>query len=125
MSATDDEPRESPDGVDGSGTASPVLDHLGDATCRTILGVLADRGYPMTAQEVAAATEVSLTSVYRKLDQLVAAGLVVDNAEVDPDGHRRTRYSLAADHIEVGLHATEGLDVTLFRAAAGFRPNVG
>lgn len=100
---------------------SAMLETLGDATCRTILQVLGEGDRPMTVQDIAGDCEVSLTSIYRKLDQLTAAGLVVEREELDPDGHRRSRYRPAAGQIEILLGADRGVEVTLYHTATSER----
>lgn len=100
---------------------STVLEVLGDATSRKLLWLLGEAGGAMTARELADVCDVSLTSVYRKLDQLTEAGLVAEQAEVDPDGHRRSRYRPVVDQIEIGLGADDGVEVRLYNAATTLR----
>lgn len=100
---------------------SIVLEVLGDRTSRKLLWLLGRVDEPMTASEISEAGDASLTSVYRKLDGLTEAGLVVEHAEVDPDGHRRSRYRQAVDQVEIGLGADDGVAVTLYHAATRLR----
>ena len=100
---------------------SAMLEALGDRACRSILQVLGEADRPMTVQAIADDCEVSLTSVYRKLDQLTTAGLVVEREELDPDGHRRSRYRPAAGQIEILLGADRGVEVTLYHTASSER----
>lgn len=100
---------------------SAMLEALGDEANRAILQVLGEAETPLTAGEVAGCCDISLTSIYRKLDQLTAAGLVVEQAELDPDGHRRSRYRPAAGQIEILLGTNDGVEVTLYHTATTHR----
>lgn len=100
---------------------SSVLEVLGDRTSRRLLWLLGEAGGALTARELADVCDASLTSVYRKLDRLTEAGLVEEEAEVDPDGHRRSRYRPVVDQIEIGLGADEGVEVRLYQGATTLR----
>lgn len=116
-----DEPSQEATTSDEPDRLSSVLEVLGDRTSRRLLWLLGEAGGPMTARELAAVCDASLTSVYRKLDQLTEAGLVEEDAEVDPDGHRRSRYRPVVDQIEIGLGADEGVEVRLYQGATTLR----
>ena len=98
-----------------------MLEALGDGTCRAILQTLGEAGRPLTARDLTRDCTASQTSVYRKLDQLTEAGLVEERDELDPDGHRRSRYLPAAGQIEILLGAARGVEVTLLRPASSGR----
>lgn len=100
---------------------SSVLEVLGDGTSRRLLWLLGEAGGALTARELADICDASLTSVYRKLDRLTEAGLVEEDAEVDPDGHRRSRYRPVVDQIEIGLGADDGVEVRLYQGATTLR----
>ncbi len=95
-----------------------VLGVLDDSIARDIIRTLDTISGSMTAQELSESCGISLTSIYRKLDRLTDAGLVEKTAEVDDDGHRRHRFSLVVDHVEVSLGADSAFDVQLYREAA-------
>jgi len=97
---------------------STVLDVLGDDASRTILRVLRDARSPLTVQELSSISEVALTSAYRKLDGLTEAGLLEEREELDPDGHRRSRYRPAVDKVEVSIGAADGAEVRLYTAVS-------
>lgn len=106
---------------------SAVFKSLGDATCRVILRTLHDAPAALTTQEVAAVLDIALSSTYRKLNRLLAAGLIKQQDEIDPDGHRRARYRPAVDKIEITFGIGDGTEVTLYEemeiAALALSPN--
>lgn len=79
-----------------------VLDALDDSNCRAIVEELDE---PMTASEISEATEIPLSTVYRKLDLLSEASLISELTEVRSDGHHTTRYDL--DFMDVSISLTE------------------
>ncbi|WP_132058797.1 winged helix-turn-helix domain-containing protein [Halorussus amylolyticus] len=79
-----------------------VLGALDDPDCRAIVKRLDE---PMTASELSDATDIPLSTVYRKLDLLSDASLLRELTEVRSDGHHTTRYDL--DFEEVRLAITE------------------
>ena len=62
-----------------------VLDALDDPACRTIIKELDE---PMTANELADETDIPLSTLYRKIDLLTDASLVVETTEIRDDGHQ-------------------------------------
>jgi DNA-binding transcriptional ArsR family regulator len=71
--------------------ADELLDLLGDEYARRVLRVVTDQ--PRTGSEIAAATDVSRATVYRRLDRLEEAGLVTSSQKLDPDGHHCKQFS--------------------------------
>lgn len=69
---------------------------------------------PLSAEELAERCEASRTTVYRQLDRLEAADLVVGTVQFDPGGHHFERYRASLDRVTVDLD-TDGLHVTVDR----------
>ncbi|SDJ68789.1 Helix-turn-helix domain-containing protein [Halovenus aranensis] len=78
----------------------PVLEGLYDEDCRTILTNLTE---PMTANEIAETTDIPLSTTYRKLDVLTAAGLVAEGVEMRADGQHVSQYALSFDSVSIEL----------------------
>ncbi|WP_158059428.1 winged helix-turn-helix domain-containing protein [Halorussus halophilus] len=102
---------------DPAGTANApdlqaVLDALDDPDCRAIVRQLDE---PMTASELSDATDVPLSTVYRKLDLLSDASLVTELTEVRSDGHHTTRYGLDFEEVSVELTEERTLSVAIER----------
>ncbi|MFC4552915.1 MULTISPECIES: winged helix-turn-helix domain-containing protein [Halorussus] len=77
-----------------------VLDALDDPNCRAIVRQLDE---PMTASELADATDIPLSTVYRKVDLLSEASLLAELTEVRSDGHHTTRYTLDFESVTLAL----------------------
>ena len=88
-------PRESPHSQEGDVapdiSSEQLLDLLGDEYTRTVLQAVAER--PRTGTEVLEATSVSRATAYRRLNDLVEAGLVDSEVVPDPDGHHHEQFS--------------------------------
>lgn len=89
-----------------------VLDALDDPDCRAIVRQLDE---PMTASELSDATDVPLSTVYRKLDLLSEASLVAELTEVRSDGHHTTRYGVAFEEVSFELGDDRDLSVAIER----------
>lgn len=76
-----------------------VLDLLSDEYARQVLEALCDR--PAAAPTLAESMAASRATVYRRLNDLEAAGLVEATVAVDPDGHHRKRYHLVVDGLQL------------------------
>lgn len=79
----------------------PVLEALGDADCRTILGAIGDDA--LTASECAATTDLALSTTYRKLDRLADAGLLEEELRIRRDGKHASEYRRVAESVCVSI----------------------
>lgn len=77
-----------------------VLEALHDEDCRTIVTNLTE---PMTADEIAEATDIPLSTTYRKLDSLTDAGLLAEGVEMRSDGKHASQYMIAFDSVSIDL----------------------
>jgi len=85
-----------------------VLGALEDDDCRDIITTLDE---PMTASEISDASDVPLSTTYRKLELLSDASLLTESTEIRSDGRHTSRY--AVDFEEVRVLLTEGHDLDL------------
>ncbi len=86
---------------------SEVIDLLADEYVRAVLDAL--QGPPLSAPEIARQCGCSEATVYRRLDDLAAAGLVARETEIDPDGHHLTRFRSRPVRLSVAVDS-DGLD---------------
>jgi len=103
-----------PTGLDDGPDLEAVLDALDDPDCRLIVTHLDE---PMTASEISDATDVPLSTVYRKLDVLSEASLLRELTEVRSDGHHTSRYEVDFEEVAVSLDENNDLDVSVSRPA--------
>ncbi|QGN06975.1 ArsR family transcriptional regulator [Halorhabdus sp. CBA1104] len=74
---------------------------LEDSDCRAILRVVGTE--PLTAQEIADACEIPISTVYRKVDTLTDAGLLEPRTRVRDDGKHPQQYTAGIEEIHVDL----------------------
>ncbi|KAB1190613.1 helix-turn-helix domain-containing protein [Haloferax sp. MBLA0076] len=82
-----------------------VFDSLTSTQCRTVLRTLDS---PMTASEIADVCEMPRSTVYRKLEQMVDAGLLTKR----DNGQSAAEYSLGFREVVVTHHAG-GLELSV------------
>ncbi|WP_436927070.1 helix-turn-helix domain-containing protein [Halosimplex amylolyticum] len=82
-----------------------VLDALDDPDCRAIVTALNE---PMTASEISEASDIPLSTTYRKIDRLEEAQLLFEGTEIRPDGQHASIYEV--DFEEVVISLTEERD---------------
>lgn len=99
--ATNDEP-----------ALEPILSALNDDDCRLIVKTLEE---PLTAEEISDQTEIPLSTTYRKLDRLTAAGLLEEVVEVRSDGQHVSRYILVFDEVSITVSDDRDLEIELSR----------
>ena len=89
-----------------------IVELLADEYVRSIFDAL--DGGALTAPEVARRCGCSEATVYRRLGELEASGLVAVETEFDPDGHHRTRYRARPVRLSIEVDG-DGLDGTIRR----------
>lgn len=85
---------------------------LDDSACREILTTLEE---PMTVSEIAAATDLPLSTTYKKLDELTDASLVCETSGVNTGGNRKSSYVADFRRIAINLDESRDLQVTIER----------
>jgi len=74
---------------------------LDDKYARTLIAALSHQ--PMTATTLSDQCEMSLTTVYRRLEKLESAGFVISETVLDEDGHHKSQYELQFEEIRVQI----------------------
>ena len=100
-----------------------VVAALDDAGCREIIAVLET---PKTVTEIAAAADLPLSTTYRKLDQLTAAGLATEPVDVRKGRHRKSQYVIDFDRITIDFDDEGAFRIGIDRSSArslGIRSN--
>jgi DNA-binding transcriptional ArsR family regulator len=91
-----------------------VLDALDDPTCRAIVRTL---DHPMTAEEIADAADVPLSTTYRKLDMLTAASLLDERVDVRPKSQHASQYQVEFEAVVVRLAEDRDFRVAVSKRA--------
>ena len=79
-----------------------LLDVLGDEYTRAALEAVLDR--PRSGREVAAATDMSRPTAFRRLNTLVDLGLLETDQRIDPEaGHHHKEYRPVIDSFAVTI----------------------
>jgi DNA-binding transcriptional ArsR family regulator len=86
-----------------------VLNALTDPLCRR---ALACARTPVTAREVADTADLSMSTTYRKLDDLTEAGLLATQTELREDGYHTTRYRATIEQATIHI-GEDDIDVSL------------
>lgn len=97
-------------GMEGSEASDGLLDVLGDSESRALLVAL--RRESQSAKELGETADLSLPTVYRRLDRLGEFDLVTSTTEVRADGSHYRQYECAFDQTTVSL-SPDGFHVTL------------
>lgn len=98
--------------VDGDRELATVTDLLADEVVRTILETTVEEW--LSADALADQCEVSPTTVYRRLEDLVEYDLVAVRTEPDDEGHHYKVYTARLDQAVLDL-TTEGFEVRVTR----------
>lgn len=81
--------------------AEEVLELLGDEYVRAILTATSDE--PMSAKAISETCDMSLPTVYRRVDDLLEFDLVVEQTRIDRDGHHYTVYEPSVGRVTVDV----------------------
>jgi predicted transcriptional regulator len=91
-----------------------VLDALDDPDCRAIVEVLEE---PMTASEVSDASDIPLSTTYRKIDRLEAAQLLYEGTDIRPDGQHASTYEVRFEEVVIRLTDERDFEAEVTRQA--------
>lgn len=103
--------------------ADAILDALDDAGCRSILRATSDAA--RSASEIAERCDLPRSTTYRKLDDLVAAGLLAERSRVRDVGRPPSEYVRRVETVAVSVGADGGLSVSVSPPPGAHRTNSG
>lgn len=96
----EDEPTES---------IADVLEALSDPDCRSILSTTVE---PKTAAEIIEECDLSMSTGYRKLNQLSETPLLREQTRIDPDGGNPSEYVCTTSGLEIDI-GQDGLELSI------------
>lgn len=88
-----------------------ILKILEDPACRKILDKLGKKS--MSASQLANFSDMSLSTVYRKLDLLTNFSLVEKRNQIHINGRHKTKYACSFESIDLNITAQDGLEISL------------
>lgn len=89
--------------MSGDADEATIFRLLDDQYARCILTETSDE--PMSAKELGDACDASLSTVYRRADELKRQGLLAEQTKVDADGHHFSVYRSTVKNINVEFDA--------------------
>ncbi|MFW5948796.1 MAG: ArsR/SmtB family transcription factor [Halolamina sp.] len=89
-----------------------ILDTIGDEMARRVLIAVSEA--PQSAKELAETCEMSLPTVYRRVDVLMDHGLITEKNVVAEDGNHYKEYRCNFDSTLISL-GDEKFDVAIYR----------
>jgi predicted transcriptional regulator len=99
--------------VDEDCSVEQMLDTMGDSYARQILAALSEESRP--AKALAETCDISLPTVYRRLDQLETHDLVTSHTEVDENGNEFKLYDCNFESTVISLDDEYEYDVRIYR----------
>lgn len=96
----------------GDGSSHELMDTIGDEMARRLL--IAVRKNPQSAKELAESCEMSLPTVYRRMDALMDHGLVTERTVVTDDGNHYKEYQCNFDRTLISL-SDQQFDIEIYR----------
>ena len=111
--ADDEDNEESNEVRENRETASPegLLQLLADPNARTVIAVTAEA--PRSVEEIVQRCEMSAATAYRKVNELVEAGLVEESVRIRPEGTNYREFELRVAAVRVTLTGSDAPDVTI------------
>ena len=98
--------------MDDERSIEDVLDTIGDQHARTVLAAISRE--PRSAKELSEVCDLSLPTIYRRLELLEAHDLVVERTAVAEDGNHYNVYECNFDSTVIRLEDDE-YDVRIYR----------
>jgi len=106
-------PRMTDEAVNGEHDLADVVALLDDEHVRSIL--VATSAEPLSAKELGERCDLSVSSIYRRVDELRDLDLLEERTRPRRDGHHETVYASALDRFELTIRDGD-LDWTVERA---------
>ena len=85
----------------GDPTPEEVFELMADEHTREILARTSQE--PMSAPELVDACDASERTIYRRLEDVQALGLVTETMELHPEGHHRSVYEAKLETVRIDL----------------------
>lgn len=78
-----------------------LLELLGQRRVRQVLAATSRE--PMSAKELSDECDVALSTVYRRVEEMVDNDLLVERTRIEPDGSHHSVFAANVDHLDVDI----------------------
>lgn len=109
-------PAAGPTSIESEQQIQSLFEALDDPDCRDILEASTEES--LSTKEVSHACNIPLSTTYRKLDRLTAAGLLEESTRIHPDGKHASEYTRVVDDVIVSLDEAGGIGYSTSRHQA-------
>ena len=78
-----------------------LLELLGQRRVRQVLAATSRE--PMSAKELSDECDVALSTIYRRVEDMVDHDLLVERTQIEPDGSHHSVFATNIDHLDVDI----------------------
>lgn len=78
-----------------------LLDLLGEQRVRQILAATSRE--PLSAKELSEECDVALSTIYRRVEDMVDHDLLVERTQIEADGSHHSVYEANVDHLDIDI----------------------
>ena len=82
-------------------SSEELLELLGEERVRQILAATSRE--PLSAKALSEECDVALSTVYRRVEDMVAHDLLVERTQLESDGSHHSTYEANVDHLDVDI----------------------
>jgi len=82
-------------------SSAALLSLLGEERVRQIL--MATSRESMSAKELSEEWDVAVSTIYRRVDEMIEYGLLVERTQIEADGSHHSVYEPNIDHLDVDI----------------------
>ena len=82
-------------------TDDELLELLGQERVRQVLAATSRE--PMSVKELSDECDVALSTIYRRVEEMVDYDLLVERTQIEPDGSHHSVFAANIDHLDVDI----------------------
>lgn len=103
--------------MSGNERSDELLELVGEERVREILAATSRE--PMSAKDLSDECDVALSTIYRRVEEMLDFDLLVERTQIEPDGSHHSVYEANIDHLDVDIDdGTIDVDVRVREDAA-------
>lgn len=82
-------------------TPDVLLELLGEELVRQILAATSHE--PMSAKDLSETCDVALSTIYRRVEDMIDSDLLVERTQIEADGSHHSVYEANVDHVDIDI----------------------